>query len=126
MKLTISSLLLLPLPLAIAAISPAPACPAKNVTIPALDPITQAWVDAGSGNTPISQLPIPEARIAYDAMAGNVSNPPSADEITTEILHLPVGPTGNVTVYLYKPGSGYKEEEEDKDLLPVVVYFHGL
>ena len=125
MKLTISPLLLLPLPLAIAAISPAPACPAKNATIPALDPITQSWVDARSNSTPISQLTIPEARIAYDLMAGNVSNPPSADEITTEILHLPVGPTGNVTVYLYKPGSGYREEE-DKDLLPVVVYFHGL
>ena len=124
MKLTISSLLLLPLPLAIAAFNPAPACPAPGVTVPVLDPVTQAWLNASSSSKPIWEFTIPEARILYDALAvGNVSSP-SPTDISTKVLHLPIGPTGNVTVYLYKPESG--DKEEDQDLLPVVVYFHGL
>lgn len=123
MKLTISSLLLFPLPLAIAAFSPAPACPAPNVTIPVLDPVTLAWANASSSSKPIYEFPIPVARVLYDTLAtGNVSTP-SPTDISTKILHLPVGPTGNVTVYLYKPKSG--DREEGQDLLPVVVYFHG-
>jgi len=119
MKLTIPSVLLFPLPLVLAAIfPPAPPCP-SNVTLPVLDPVTLAWVDASSGSKQSYEVTIPEARIGYDLMAGNVSNP-SQTKITTKVLHLPVGPTGNVTVYLYKPENQYQ------DLLPVVVYFHGM
>jgi len=128
MELTISSVLLLLLPLVMAALPPAPSCP-TNVTLPVLDPVTLAWAASLSGSKQISEMTIPEARVASDliAVAGNVSNP-SDTKITTKILHLPVGPTGNVTVYLYKPESGDREEyrDQEQDLLPVVVYFHGL
>ena len=126
MELTISSVLLLLLPLVMAALPPAPSCP-TNVTLPLLDPVTLAWADSLRGSKQISEMTIPEARIASDLLAGNVSNP-SGTKITTEVLHLPVGPTGNVTVYLYKPESGDGEEygDQDQDLLPVIVYLHGL
>ncbi|KAG0133147.1 alpha/beta hydrolase fold-domain-containing protein [Tuber indicum] len=123
MKLTIPSALILSLPLVLAETipAPAPACPVKNGTIPELDPVTQAWLEVVSGNQSIFTLPIPEARAAIEAAQGNFT--PSI-EYTTKILSLPVGPTGNVTAYLYKAESD-DEGEEGEDLLPVIAYFHG-
>ncbi|KAG0133198.1 Alpha/Beta hydrolase protein [Tuber indicum] len=116
MKFTILSVLAFSLPLVLAE-TPAPSCPVTNVTTPQLDPITQAYADAISSRPSLFAFPLPEIRDGYQS---NVSDP---TEFTTKILSLPVGPTGNVTAYLYKPVSG--ERKKGKDLLPVIAYFHG-
>ncbi|KAG0638385.1 alpha/beta hydrolase fold-domain-containing protein [Tuber brumale] len=115
MKFTTSSVLAFSLPLALAATIPAPSCPA---TTPQLDPITQAYADATSSMPSLFAFPLPEIRDGYQS---NASNP--STEFTTKTLSLPVGPTGNVTAYLYAPVSG--ERKKGKDLLPVIAYFHG-
>ncbi|KAG0633324.1 Alpha/Beta hydrolase protein [Tuber brumale] len=122
MKFTVSSVLIFSLPLVLAEIIPAPTCPVTNATTPEVDPTTQAWLELNSNNPSPLTVPIAEARAATEASQG--SFPVPSIEITTKILSLPVGPTGNVTAYLYKPESGDRGDGEE-DLLPVLVYFHG-
>jgi len=82
-----------------------------------LEPKTQAFVDALSaqGGKPIYELSYGEARKALeDAQAGKVMTLPA----DVEDRVLPVGPTGEVSVRIYRPKGA-------KGPLPVVMYFHG-
>jgi acetyl esterase len=82
-----------------------------------LDPKTQAFVDALSaqGGKPIYELSYGEARKALeDAQAGKVMTLPA--DVEDKVL--PVGPTGEVSVRIYRPKGA-------KGPLPVVMYFHG-
>jgi acetyl esterase len=78
---------------------------------------TQAFVDAlrAQGGTPIYELSYGDARkVLEDAQAGKVTTLPADVEDTV----LPVGPTGEVSVRIYRPKGA-------KGALPVVMYFHG-
>jgi acetyl esterase len=78
---------------------------------------TQAFVDALSaqGGKPIYELSYGDARkVLEDAQAGKVTTLPADVEDTV----LPVGPTGEVSVRIYRPKGA-------KGALPVVMYFHG-
>jgi acetyl esterase len=82
-----------------------------------LEPKTQAFVDALSaqGGKPIYELSYGEARKALeDAQAGKVMTLPA--DVEDKVL--PVGPTGEVSVRIYRPKGA-------KGPLPVVMYFHG-
>ncbi len=82
-----------------------------------LEPKTQAFVDAlkAQGGKPIYQLSYQDARkVLEDAQAVSVRKPPADIEEKT----LPVGPTGEVSVRIYRPRGA-------KGALPVVMYFHG-
>ena len=84
---------------------------------PVLEPATQAFVDAleASGGKPLYTLSYEDARkVLEDAQAINVKKLPAEIEEKT----LPGGPTGAVSVRIYRPVSA-------KGLLPVVMYFHG-
>ena len=84
---------------------------------PILEPQTQAFIDAlhAQGGKPIYELSYSSARkVLEDAQAGPVTRLPADVEDKT----LPVGPTGETSVRIYRPtGAG--------GLLPVVMYFHG-
>jgi acetyl esterase len=101
-----------------AAAPPPPAEPADIFATPAqLDPIAQAFVDslASRGGPPIYTLPVAEARAFLDTLQSGPTTPVPAD---IEDRDLPVGPTGSVGVRIVRPlGS--------KEMLPVIVYFHG-
>jgi len=82
-----------------------------------LEPKTQAFVDALSaqGGKPIYELSYGEARkVLEDAQAGKVMTLPA--DVEDKVL--PVGPTGEVSVRIYRPKGA-------KGPLPVVMYFHG-
>jgi acetyl esterase len=82
-----------------------------------LEARTQAFIDALSaqGGKPIYELSYEEARKALeDAQAGSVTTLPA--DVEDKVL--PVGPTGQVSVRIYRPKGA-------KAPLPVVVYFHG-
>lgn len=84
---------------------------------PILEPTTQAFVDAvaAQGGKPIYTFPYDEARkVLEDAQAIEVTKLPAA--IEDKIL--PVGPTGEVSVRIFRP-------KQAKGTLPVVLYFHG-
>lgn len=78
---------------------------------------TQAFVDALSaqGGKPLYELSYGDARkVLEDAQAGNVTTLPA--DVEDKVL--PVGPTGEVSVRIYRPKGA-------KGALPVVMYFHG-
>ncbi|HWN14460.1 MAG TPA: alpha/beta hydrolase, partial [Candidatus Dormibacteraeota bacterium] len=81
-----------------------------------LEPRTQAFIDALSarGAIPIHELSYGEARrFLEDAQAGASTLPADvADKV------LPIGPTGEVPVRIYRP-------KGTQGPLPVVMYFHG-
>ena len=83
-----------------------------------LEPKTQAFIDALSaqGGKPIYQLSYAEARqVLEDTQdAAQVRRLPA--EVEDRVL--PVGPTGEVSVRIYRPKGSRKN-------LPVVMYFHG-
>ena len=84
---------------------------------PVLDPTTQAFVDAleTQGGKPLYTLSYEDARkVLEDAQAINVKKLPA--DIEEKVF--PGGPTGDVSVRIYRPVN-------TKDLLPVVMYFHG-
>jgi acetyl esterase len=84
---------------------------------PILEPTTQAFVDAlaAQGGKPLYELSYADARkLLEDAQSGDVPKL-SAD---VEERAFPVGPTGEVSVRIYRP-------QNVKGLLPVVMYFHG-
>jgi len=81
-----------------------------------LEPKTQAFVDALSaqGSKPIHELSYGEAReVLEDAQAGTTTLPAEVEETV-----LPIGPTGEVAVRIYRPKGTHGP-------LPVVMYFHG-
>jgi acetyl esterase len=82
-----------------------------------LEPKTQAFIDAlsASGAKPIHELSYEEARkVLENAQAGHVTALPA--DVEEKVL--PVGPTGQVAVRIYRPKGA-------KGPLPVVMYFHG-
>ena len=81
-----------------------------------LEPKTQAFVDAlgARGSKPIYELSYGEAReVLEDAQAGATTLPAEVEETV-----LPIGPTGEVAVRIYRPMG-------TQGPLPVVMYFHG-
>ncbi len=84
---------------------------------PILEPKTQAFVDAlnAQGGKPLYELSYADARrVLEDAQAIEVRKLPA--DVEDKIL--PVGPSGEVSVRIYRP-------KGVKGLLPVVMYFHG-
>src|SRR5215468_6533175 len=84
---------------------------------PVLEPTTQAFINAleASGGKPVYTLSYADARkVLEDAQAINVRKLPADIEEKT----FPVGPTGEVSVRIYRPPNA-------KGPLPVVMYFHG-
>lgn len=84
---------------------------------PILEPKTQAFLDAlaAQGGKPIYQLSYADARkVLEGAQAGDVKKLPA----DVEDKGLPVGPTGEVSVRIYRP-------KGSKGALPAVMYFHG-
>jgi acetyl esterase len=84
---------------------------------PVLEPTTQAFVDsvAAQGGKPLYELSYADARkILEDLQAIEVKKPPADIEDRT----FPVGPTGEVSVRIYRPTGA-------KGTLPAVMYFHG-
>jgi len=84
---------------------------------PVLEPRTQAFIDAleAQGGKPLYSLSYEDARkVLEDAQAINVNKLPA--DIEEKVF--PVGPTGEVSVRIYRPVGA-------KGLLPVVMYFHG-
>ena len=82
-----------------------------------LEPRAQAFIDAlsASGGTPIHELSYEEARKVLESVqAGHVTALPA--DVEEKVL--PVGPTGQVAVRIYRPKGA-------KGPLPVVMYFHG-
>jgi len=84
---------------------------------PILEPQTQAFIDAlaAQGGEPIYRLSYADARkVLEDAQAMPITRLPA--EVEEKVL--PIGPTGEVPVRIYRPlGS--------RAALPVVMYFHG-
>ena len=84
---------------------------------PFLEPRTQAFVDAlaAQGGKPLYELSYAPARkLLEDAQAIKVATLPADVEDTV----LPTGPTGEVSVRIYRPKGA-------QGPLPVVMYFHG-
>jgi Esterase/lipase len=84
---------------------------------PVLEPKTQAFIDAvnAQGGKPLYELSYADARqVLEDAQAVPVKKLPA--DIEDKVL--PVGPTGEVSVTIYRP-------KDARGLLPVVMYFHG-
>ena len=84
---------------------------------PFLEPKTQAFVDAlaAQGGKPLYELSYAAARkLLEDAQAIKVATLPADVEDTI----LPTGPTGEVSVRIYRPKGA-------QGPLPVVMYFHG-
>jgi acetyl esterase len=90
----------------------------RSKTAPSLEPKTQAFIDAlaAQGGKPIYELSYADARQELEgaqASAGVTALPADTEERV-----LPVGPTGEVAVRIYRPKGA-------QGLLPVVMYFHG-
>jgi acetyl esterase len=84
---------------------------------PLLEPRTQAFIEAlaGQGGEPLYNLSYPAARrVLEDLQAAPVAKLPA----DIEEKALPVGPTGEVPVRIYRPQGA-------RGPLPVVMYFHG-
>lgn len=84
---------------------------------PVLEPKTRAFIDAvnGQGGTPLYELSYEDARkVLEDAQSVEVAKLPA--DIEDKVL--PVGPTGEVSVRIFRP-------QGSTGLLPVVMYFHG-
>src|SRR4051812_42212667 len=86
-------------------------------TKPILEIKTQAFVDSlnAQGGKPLYELSYAEARKVLESIQAIPVKRLSAD---IEEKVLPVGPTGEVSVRIYRPKGA-------KDNLPVVMYFHG-
>jgi acetyl esterase len=84
---------------------------------PILEPKTQAFIDSVNAQkgTPLYELPYADARkVLEDAQAIDVKKLPA--DIEDKVL--PVGPTGEVSLRIYRPKGA-------KAPLPAVMYFHG-
>jgi acetyl esterase/lipase len=86
-------------------------------TIDLLEPATRAFIEKVNkqGGTPIYQLSPKDARkVLSDLQAAQVAKLPA----DVEDLDIPVGPEGRVSVRIVRP-------KGNKEILPVVMYFHG-
>ncbi len=84
---------------------------------PILEPVTQKFIDAvaAQGGKPLYELSYADARnVLENAQAINVHKQPA--DIEDRVL--PVGPTGEVSVRIFRPKGAAGS-------LPVVMYFHG-
>jgi len=84
---------------------------------PALEPTTQAYIDSivAQGGKPIYKLPYADARQVLETLqTAPVTKLPADVEDKT----LPVGPTGEVPITIYRP-------KNSTGPLPIVMYFHG-
>jgi acetyl esterase len=84
---------------------------------PILEPKTQAFIDTinAQGGKPLYELSYADARrVLEDLQAAPVTKPPA--DIEDKVL--PVGPTGETSVRIFRPRSV-------KDFMPVVMYYHG-
>ena len=84
---------------------------------PILEPITQRFIDtlAAQGGKPLYTLSYADARkVLEEAQAIDVRKLPA--DVEEKVF--PVGPTGEVSVCIYRP-------MDTKGFLPVVMYFHG-
>jgi acetyl esterase len=89
----------------------------KDQNRPVLEPKTQAFIDAvnSQGGTPLYELSYVDARkFLEDAQSGAVTKLPA--DIEDRVL--PVGPTGEVSVRIFRP-------KGSEGPMPVVMYFHG-
>jgi acetyl esterase len=82
---------------------------------PALEPVTQQFVDSLAGAPPIYTLSPADARSVLERAQSAPVGKPSAQ---IEDIAFPVGPTGSVPVRIVRPAG-------TAEVLPVVVYFHG-
>jgi acetyl esterase len=82
---------------------------------PALEPLTQQFVDGLAGAPPIYTLSSTDAR---SVLVGAQSMPVGKPSAQIEDMVFPIGPTGSVPVRIIRPA-------RDLGLLPTVVYFHG-
>src|SRR5438874_12188638 len=82
---------------------------------PALEPVTQHFVDSLDGAPPIYTLSPADARaVLARAQSAPIGKPGAQIEDTA----FPVGPTGSVPVRIVRPAGA-------SEILPVVVYCHG-
>ena len=82
---------------------------------PALEPVTQQFVDSLAGAPPIYTLSPADARSVLERAQSAPIGKPSAQ---IEDITFPVGPTGSVPVRIVRPTG-------TAQVLPVVLYFHG-
>jgi acetyl esterase/lipase len=82
---------------------------------PALEPVTQQFVDSLAGAPPIYTLSPADARSVLERAQSAPVGKPSAQ---IEDIAFPVGPTGSVPVRIVRPAG-------TAEVLPVVLYFHG-
>jgi acetyl esterase len=85
---------------------------------PVLEPTTRAFIDAvvAQGGKPLSELPYLDARKVLEDLQANTKVTKLPADIEERVL--PVGPTGEVPVRIYRPKGATGP-------LPVVMYFHG-
>ena len=85
---------------------------------PVLEPTTRAFIDAvvAQGGKPLSELSYPDARKVLEDLQANTKVTKLPADIEEKVL--PVGPTGEVPVRIYRPKGAAGP-------LPVVMYFHG-
>jgi acetyl esterase len=86
---------------------------------PYLDPVNQAFVDAGSkaGGPPLYELSYVDARAALEDIQAHES---ASDVVTTEFdVETPASPTGKVKTVLYRPAGS------ERAVLPTIFYTHG-
>lgn len=89
----------------------------KTLVAPILEPITQAFIDnlEKADGKPLYELSYADARQVLETVQSMPVDMPAA---VIEDKTLPVGPTGQVPVTIYRP-------ENSTGVLPVVMYFHG-
>src|ERR1700741_3115573 len=83
-----------------------------------LEPKTQAFMDslAAQGGKPIYQLSYADARKVLEDLQSSTRVTKLPADVEDKVL--PVGPTGQTSVTIYRPQGA-------KGPLPVVMYFHG-
>src|SRR5712671_5910674 len=82
---------------------------------PALELVTQQFVESLAGGPPIPTLTPAEARAV---LARTQSDPVGKPSASIEGMTFPVGPTGSVRVRVVRPRG-------ETQLLPAVMHFHG-
>ena len=82
-----------------------------------LEPVTQRFVDAlaAAGEPPVYTLPPADARATLTSAQSVPIGKPNA---SIEDATFPIGPKGSLRVRIVRPN-------DDKKILPVVMYFHG-
>lgn len=110
---TAALLLLLTTPLHATYATPTTCC---NTGIPPLDPIVQRFENSIADLPPYYTLSYPAARELLEYVQAPI---PSLATVDYAEFNLPIGPTGNVNVFLFRP------KNSGKRLLPTTLYLHG-